>query len=194
MLGLVNLPFICWLSKCHRLLQRLWRSAYASPAQIVTEVLMTKLKYSLYLAVLTMTLSLPGQPAQGADQTVPGAGNDAAVTLSNKSPMVQSAKEFLVAHLNSIDNSSIRVITLDAIANPSTCVAHRGGVKDVDKSAILHALIAAGLVDTRDDNTFRSEEHTSELQSHSDLVCRLLLEKKKIYICNTLLPHHALYA
>src|SRR5438034_2683815 len=25
----------------------------------------------------------------------------------------------------------------------------------------------------------RSEEHTSELQSHSDLVCRLLLEKKK---------------
>src|SRR2546421_7673498 len=27
--------------------------------------------------------------------------------------------------------------------------------------------------------TYRSEEHTSELQSRSDLVCRLLLEKKK---------------
>src|SRR5437667_8369303 len=27
--------------------------------------------------------------------------------------------------------------------------------------------------------TIRSEEHTSELQSHHDLVCRLLLEKKK---------------
>src|SRR2546430_13675151 len=27
---------------------------------------------------------------------------------------------------------------------------------------------------------FRSEEHTSELQSQSNLVCRLLLEKKKI--------------
>src|SRR5438034_11839172 len=27
--------------------------------------------------------------------------------------------------------------------------------------------------------SMRSEEHTSELQSHSDLVCRLLLEKKK---------------
>src|SRR5260221_2746847 len=27
-------------------------------------------------------------------------------------------------------------------------------------------------------DTDRSEEHTSELQSHSDLVCRLLLEKK----------------
>src|SRR5260221_1323554 len=30
----------------------------------------------------------------------------------------------------------------------------------------------------------RSEEHTSELQSHSDLVCRLLLEKKKNFIQN----------
>src|SRR5438034_6247162 len=29
------------------------------------------------------------------------------------------------------------------------------------------------------ENPLRSEEHTSELQSHSDLVCRLLLEKKK---------------
>src|SRR5947207_4643912 len=27
--------------------------------------------------------------------------------------------------------------------------------------------------------SIRSEEHTSELQSHSELVCRLLLEKKK---------------
>src|SRR5690349_23719810 len=32
---------------------------------------------------------------------------------------------------------------------------------------------------TRVDGTRRSEEHTSELQSRRDLVCRLLLEKKK---------------
>src|SRR2546428_7288182 len=31
----------------------------------------------------------------------------------------------------------------------------------------------------RDQGARRSEEHTSELQSRSDLVCRLLLEKKK---------------
>src|SRR5260221_9049468 len=31
----------------------------------------------------------------------------------------------------------------------------------------------------RSSRSGRSEEHTSELQSHSDLVCRLLLEKKK---------------
>src|SRR5215204_2010981 len=35
----------------------------------------------------------------------------------------------------------------------------------------------------------RSEEHTSELQSHSDLVCRLLLEKKKTSVIeDDLLP------
>src|SRR6478672_13456192 len=34
----------------------------------------------------------------------------------------------------------------------------------------------------------RSEEHTSELQSRSDLVCRLLLEKKKIYSDSLLSP------
>src|SRR5690349_25106071 len=32
---------------------------------------------------------------------------------------------------------------------------------------------------TYDDHADRSEEHTSELQSRRDLVCRLLLEKKK---------------
>src|SRR5260221_5361309 len=33
----------------------------------------------------------------------------------------------------------------------------------------------------------RSEEHTSELQSHSDIVCRLLLEKKKNKLCQLVL-------
>src|SRR5437868_8845101 len=35
----------------------------------------------------------------------------------------------------------------------------------------------------------RSEEHTSELQSRFDLVCRLLLEKKKLEIRRWLVPH-----
>src|SRR2546428_9512511 len=42
----------------------------------------------------------------------------------------------------------------------------------------------------------RSEEHTSELQLRSDLVCRLLLEKKKnkrmtLTTLSTARPHHA---
>src|SRR5437667_6567121 len=35
----------------------------------------------------------------------------------------------------------------------------------------------------------RSEEHTSELQSHHDLVCRLLLEKKNKTKCASRQPH-----
>src|SRR5260370_35244545 len=35
----------------------------------------------------------------------------------------------------------------------------------------------------------RSEEHTSELQSHLNLVCRLLLEKKKLPPPSPVLPH-----
>src|SRR2546421_100836 len=38
-------------------------------------------------------------------------------------------------------------------------------------------------------NCRRSEEHTSELQSRSDLVCRLLLEKKKKIISTLLFQH-----
>src|SRR5438034_3060035 len=44
-------------------------------------------------------------------------------------------------------------------------VAHHGADRQLDD----HVLTVLA----------RSEEHTSELQSHSDLVCRLLLEKKK---------------
>src|SRR2546430_8699547 len=40
------------------------------------------------------------------------------------------------------------------------------------------------------DQEIRSEEHTSELQSQSNLVCRLLLEKKKKHIMRTTLANH----
>src|SRR5438477_7238744 len=48
----------------------------------------------------------------------------------------------------------------------------------VDDPAVLHAATAAGLGIGLLPEFLRSEEHTSELQSHVNLVCRLLLEKK----------------
>src|SRR5260370_5303447 len=46
----------------------------------------------------------------------------------------------------------------------------------------LRSILRRGASVRRDQNSaaLRSEEHTSELQSHLNLVCRLLLEKKKI--------------
>src|SRR5215211_8864106 len=48
------------------------------------------------------------------------------------------------------------------------------GLAVTDAACIVAALLA--IYQAR--YSMRSEEHTSELQSHSDLVCRLLLEKK----------------
>src|SRR2546421_8717206 len=61
----------------------------------------------------------------------------------------------------------------------------RAGAEDEVLGEFVHRLLrqlAVGRVVIHQQqavNEFRSEEHTSELQSRSDLVCRLLLEKKK---------------
>src|SRR5438132_10583571 len=54
---------------------------------------------------------------------------------------------------------------------PITCVMHLDHSKPGFGCASFDEPVNARWID-------RSEEHTSELQSHSDLVCRLLLEKK----------------
>src|SRR5690349_22301963 len=48
------------------------------------------------------------------------------------------------------------------------------------RSRARHRCEGAVVGDDRRRSAMRSEEHTSELQSRRDLVCRLLLEKKKI--------------
>src|SRR3712207_7354056 len=63
--------------------------------------------------------------------------------------------------------SGVRINMVSPSATRTDLLAGRGG---------YGAQVAAGLgID------HRSEEHTSELQSRQYLVCRLLLEKKKIY-------------
>src|SRR5207247_8545269 len=55
--------------------------------------------------------------------------------------------------------------------------------KDLRRNRGVHVTLAEKIYSSRADisqgNDRRSEEHTSELQSRVDLVCRLLLEKKK---------------
>src|SRR6266404_6950544 len=57
---------------------------------------------------------------------------------------------------------------------PYTTLFRSRQASEVHRLAELHGLKAG--------TPTRSEEHTSELQSLAYLVCRLLLEKKKIYI------------
>src|SRR5260370_32626811 len=53
------------------------------------------------------------------------------------------------------------------------------GVPVHDDRTLFEFLILEGAQAGLSWSTIRSEEHTSELQSHLNLVCRLLLEKKK---------------
>src|SRR2546430_3257041 len=73
------------------------------------------------------------------------------------------------------DTATTEIYTLSLHDALPICVAtdrarHLGSVPSMTRHRVLRLLPA---------DTVRSEEHTSELQSQSNLVCRLLLEKKK---------------
>src|SRR5262249_43548712 len=95
----------------------------------------------LFAAVVTAVL-----PAAAFAQSTPGAGNANAVALAQKSPIVQSAYAFVIKQARSLHGDKLRRETLDAIANPHTCVEHRAGVDATKKAAILQQLKDAGLV------------------------------------------------
>src|SRR5208283_6150014 len=65
------------------------------------------------------------------------------------------------------DTATTEIYTL-SLHDALPIYSHHGAVAD-----------HAGFGLARDEFGSRSEEHTSELQSHHDIVCRLLLEKKK---------------
>src|SRR5260370_32118377 len=69
---------------------------------------------------------------------------------------------------------------------PQRPMVSRGGNWDIIQSSIAAMIATAAPITTW--TVIRSEEHTSELQSHLNLVCRLLLEKKKEKPCYPL--HH----
>src|SRR2546428_5118445 len=76
------------------------------------------------------------------------------------------------------DTATTEIYTLSL--HDALPILYGGGVRDhaveVEQDGIV---FVAGDGTLALDKYDRSEEHTSELQSRSDLVCRLLLEKKK---------------
>src|SRR5260370_28856320 len=83
-----------------------------------------------------------------------------AATRDLYAPM-QTAKPVAAGSGVELENALKRVVTLQI---------------DVDPECLVLGAIVRRLAD---EHGRRSEEHTSELQSHLNLVCRLLLEKKK---------------
>src|SRR5438034_5677677 len=67
----------------------------------------------------------------------------------------------------------------DLVAEQHPTPARLRALTDDDLDRIRPPQVVRVQAIARRQHLVRSEEHTSELQSHSDLVCRLLLEKKK---------------
>src|SRR5690349_21967831 len=80
--------------------------------------------------------------------------------------------------LNTLSLHDALPIYLEAINAIRRDLAAGSTVRLVGLSGVGKTRLAQALFDPRIE-TDRSEEHTSELQSRRDLVCRLLLEKKK---------------
>jgi len=102
------------------------------------------------LTLLGACIFLTAGSVHAADQTVVGAGNEVAERIAAGSQLVQSAKRTLISNAHDIQDDHLRAITLDAIGNPSTCVAHRIGVDDAKKNQLLQALVDASLINPAD--------------------------------------------
>src|SRR5260370_5361030 len=94
----------------------------------------------------------------------------------------------LIAVAESVRSRTSQVMAMVNTASPSTemvCPAHRSvngrewnARAKCSRSTIAECKLATCLIATGSFMQVRSEEHTSELQSHLNLVCRLLLENK----------------
>src|SRR3712207_8989095 len=73
---------------------------------------------------------------------------------------------------------------------PADVADVRVGRAVVDHQVVVQAALLAQ--SPADDPLERSEEHTSELQSRQYLVCRLLLEKKKITYLPSIQPRQSM--
>src|SRR2546428_4377089 len=78
------------------------------------------------------------------------------------------------------DTATTEIYTLSLHDALPICSSARDGSVPVARSFLRPSLFSLHFRAAA--SRFRSEEHTSELQSRSDLVCRLLLEKKKIHV------------
>src|SRR5437867_9857397 len=98
--------------------------------------------------------------------------------------MKRSTDRILITHVGSLPRpADLRAIWAKKTATPEDELALQTRLRSA-VGEVVRAQKDVG-IDIPNDGEFgmsmRSEEHTSELQSPYDLVCRLLLEKKKSY-------------
>jgi hypothetical protein len=93
--------------------------------------------------ILAGAVAFSAGAALADDQTKPGAGNARAIALAKKSPIVQSAYQFLLSKAGNIEDQKLRKETLDALGDP--CIRHRANLSEAQKDAIVATLTSQGL-------------------------------------------------
>lgn len=93
-------------------------------------------------------------PVYAVDQTIPGAGNAAAMALADRSPLVKSALARIEGQISTISDAGLRTATHDALFNPDTCVTHRARLTESDKKAIVAELQQQSLFNATDADAF----------------------------------------
>jgi hypothetical protein len=106
------------------------------------------LKITICAGLILAGSTLLARRATADDQTKPGAGNAAAIALARRSPIVQSAYQFLLGQAARIEDAKLRKETLDALGDP--CIHHRANLTDAQKDAIVATLTEQGLFNPAD--------------------------------------------
>src|SRR5438445_1584558 len=103
---------------------------------------------------------------------------------------------FLIASIQSALTDTDLVQLRDALVGQVGSYRSRGVIVDVTALDVLDSFASRTLRDLAHmvrlrgaETVIRSEEHTSELQSRQYLVCRLLLEKKKLPLPQRTIPY-----
>jgi len=112
------------------------------------------MKFSTLALALLLNASLLAGRAHAADQTVLGAGNDAAARLASSSPLVRSARQFIARQIGHIDDFRLQSTIRDLVENRHACVRHRAGETTASKQAVIDKLTAAGLIAASDAAAF----------------------------------------
>src|SRR5947208_13561605 len=106
------------------------------------------------------------------------------VTIRNRSHLFQQiAEQRGVKHIHLDDLLNFRGVALVVCQGVMRITESQFGIIAAAHFMADHERADSGDIGVEsEDLQIRSEEHTSELQSPDHLVCRLLLEKKKIHI------------
>src|SRR5258708_36711780 len=119
-------------------------------------------------------------------EQIAGAGFQGVEIFCTRSHFEYSMKPEVRAIADALEAHHLQLVSMHAPTSRDLSAMRESGtplsICEVERVRRVEAMDELKrVIDVADDLPYRSEEHTSELQSPDHLVCRLLLEKKKTH-------------